>query len=101
MGDSGFSSEIQRVTLLRLDIQFRDLRSIPQAAPWLFLAVARNDHAIRVRGGNQSVGAEIKSLKNLPAGSREKNYIIRKIVCDQKSFTHPNPALARHLRDRA
>jgi hypothetical protein len=77
----------------RLDIQLRNLRSIPQAAPGS-AAVARSDYAIRVRGGDQSVGAEIKPLKNLSAGNLEEDDVIGKIVCDQKPFA----ARSRHQR---
>ena len=82
----GCSSEIQRVTVPSHQVQFGDVRSIPQTAPGAAAVVGGNDR-IRERGRDHLVGAEIELMQDVPVGRVKEHGIVRKIVGHQQLVT--------------
>ncbi len=63
----------------RNQIQFGDVRRIPQAAPGT-PAIAASNHGVRERGRDHLVSAEVELLQNAPVGRVEQHGIVGKVV---------------------
>ncbi len=65
------------------EVEFRHLRSVPQAAPGAF-AIAGGDHRVRERRRYQIAGAQVEALQHFAICRIKQHNIVGKIVGHQK-----------------